>query len=276
MISIEQPFFSVIIPTRNRELLLRRAIASVLAQDFESYEIVVVNDASDNSYDVSCYENVHNLVYIHNRENLGQAETRNLAVNQASGRYLVFLDDDDELSSNFLSMTYQYHKARSFDVDMSWSSVTSLETVRGKVVAKPIVWGRQYQSYEHSPVRLLRSGLGYGVVITKELFSKVGGLDSSFKLVEDTEFFTKFLSQGYFPHEITSTNVFMHVHRAVRLTKDVNTFKNRILEIERVLSLYRSYFDHNFNSKSDLHWTIRGLEIQIEDALKMKSKGILK
>ncbi|MBI5402029.1 MAG: glycosyltransferase family 2 protein [Ignavibacteriae bacterium] len=98
-INTEQPLVSVIIPTRNRYSLLARAIESVINQRYNNLEIIIINDASDDdtSRVVEEYRNrFKRFIYICNEKRYGGAETRNIGMRNASGKYIAFLDDDDE------------------------------------------------------------------------------------------------------------------------------------------------------------------------------------
>lgn len=91
------PKVSVIIPTHNRSELLRVAIQSVLNQTFEDFEIVVVDDASnDDTEDVVKGIGDNRIEYIRHETNRGEGGTRNTGVKNSKGEYIAFLDDDDE------------------------------------------------------------------------------------------------------------------------------------------------------------------------------------
>ncbi len=88
---------SVIIPVYNRPILLRRAVKSVLAQTYQNFEIIVVDDGS--SEDVTkVVHGFHDerLKYIRHLENKGAAAARNTGIRIAQGEYIAFLDADDE------------------------------------------------------------------------------------------------------------------------------------------------------------------------------------
>lgn len=95
------PEVSVIIPTFNRALFLARAIRSVLAQTYRSYEIIVIDDASpDNTAEVikdgfKRELEFGRLRYVKNETNLERTRSRNKGVSLAKGKYIAFLDDDD-------------------------------------------------------------------------------------------------------------------------------------------------------------------------------------
>lgn len=90
---------SVIIPVYNTEQYLKECFDSVLKQDFDNLEVIVINDCStDNSLKI-CeeYETKYGFVIINNKINKGQAYSRNLAIEKATGDYIIFLDSDDML-----------------------------------------------------------------------------------------------------------------------------------------------------------------------------------
>lgn len=90
------PLVSVILPTRNRANLLKRAVMSVLAQTHEQLELIVVNDAStDHTAEVLACIKDPRLRIIHRQRNAGAAAARNAGIAVASGKWVAFQDDDD-------------------------------------------------------------------------------------------------------------------------------------------------------------------------------------
>ena len=91
--------FSVIICAYNIEDYIAKAIESVLEQDFEDYELILVNDGSkDKTLDIlKEYEAKSNgkIRVIDNGKNLGLGKSRNIAISKAQGEYIVHLDGDD-------------------------------------------------------------------------------------------------------------------------------------------------------------------------------------
>lgn len=88
------PRFSVIIPTYNRLELLREALASVWAQTFTDYEVIVVEDgSSDGTWEY--LQSLGSRVRAFRQQNAGPGAARNLGAKHATGEYLAFLDSDD-------------------------------------------------------------------------------------------------------------------------------------------------------------------------------------
>ena len=88
---------SVIIPSHNRSLLLKRAIQSVLKQTYSELECIVIDDASiDDTDKVINSFNDERLRYYYNTENKGPSAARNIGIKRSEGDLIAFLDDDDE------------------------------------------------------------------------------------------------------------------------------------------------------------------------------------
>jgi glycosyltransferase involved in cell wall biosynthesis len=96
------PSVSVVIPTYNRQLFLRKAIESVLSQKFSDFELIVVDDGStdDTAEMVRGYGGQIRYIY---QANAGPSSARNSGIAEARGRWLAFLDSDDEWCEDYLS-----------------------------------------------------------------------------------------------------------------------------------------------------------------------------
>ena len=89
---------SVVIPVFNRQGVLRRAVASVRTQTFRDYELIVVNDCSTEPI-TDAIEDVlkgQNGRLLRHEVNRGAGASRNTGARAATGRYIAFLDSDDE------------------------------------------------------------------------------------------------------------------------------------------------------------------------------------
>ena len=100
------PAVSIIIPLYNKGLYIRRAVDSVLAQTFEDYEVIVVDDGStdDGPQQVMAYSDPR--LRLIRQTNAGPGAARNRGIQSAQGEYVAFLDADDEWLPEFLHVTY--------------------------------------------------------------------------------------------------------------------------------------------------------------------------
>lgn len=96
------PKISVIIPVYNVEKYLDECVNSVLAQNFQDYEIILVNDGStDNSGKIcDAYAEKYSQIKVVHKENGGLSDARNFGIKNAHGKYLMFLDSDDFWDGN--------------------------------------------------------------------------------------------------------------------------------------------------------------------------------
>ena len=97
---MQNRLLSVVIPTYDRDIdVLRRSIESVLAQDYDAIEIIVVDDnPDDNAYShaIRTYcDQLPNVTYVKQDGNQGACAARNLGIHISRGGYIGFLDDDD-------------------------------------------------------------------------------------------------------------------------------------------------------------------------------------
>ncbi len=92
----QAPTVSVVIPTRNREQLLRRAIQSVLGQSYTDLELIVVDDGStDGTAALLAGVSDSRLVVVRREQGGGVSNARNLGIERARGTFIAFQDDDD-------------------------------------------------------------------------------------------------------------------------------------------------------------------------------------
>ena len=99
----EQPFFSVVIPVYNRAHILGRALESVLAQSFGDFEVVVVDDGSTDNPSTVVDSLWDDRIRYLRQDNRGGGAARNLGIDAAHGRFVAFLDSDDEFLPGHLA-----------------------------------------------------------------------------------------------------------------------------------------------------------------------------
>ena len=93
----DNPRVSVVVTTYNRAALLPRAVRSVLAQTYEDYELIIVDDCStDDTPEVIRTFEDSRIRAVRHADNMGQSAAVNTGIRLARGEYIAFLDDDDE------------------------------------------------------------------------------------------------------------------------------------------------------------------------------------
>ena len=122
---------SVIVATYHRDETLKKALKSLAEQSYAAMEIVLVDDNAEESWNqkvsdiVECFQKEFpscQLLYMPNEVNLGSAKTRNRGIENASGEYITFLDDDDEYLPNKIENQVRFMQENQLDY-----SVTDLD-----------------------------------------------------------------------------------------------------------------------------------------------------
>lgn len=96
--------FSIILPVYNVEAYLKQCIESVLTQSYTEFELLIVDDGSTDKSVLLCeqYAKKDNRIKFISKQNSGVADTRNIALKQATQPYIIFVDGDDYLANGAL------------------------------------------------------------------------------------------------------------------------------------------------------------------------------
>lgn len=180
--------FSIIMPIYNPPLkFLEKAIESVQRQLYKNYEICIVDDASNNTFVKPFLKNLAkkytNIKLYFNEKNQHISQSTNKAVTFATGEYLVFLDQDDELEPDALSELVLYIN-KNKDVEIIYSDDDKID-VNGKKFAP------QFKP-DYSPEYLLSfMYCGHLKCVKKDLYEIVGGFRKGYEGSQDYDFFLR-------------------------------------------------------------------------------------
>lgn len=119
---------SIIIPIYKVEKYLRECLESIKTQNFQDYEVLMINDGSPDNSEVICKEFAAGdarFKYIR-QENQGVSAARNKGLSQARGKYVYFMDPDDTFSPDFLEALYNEAEAGGADIVLNNSVLIGL------------------------------------------------------------------------------------------------------------------------------------------------------
>jgi glycosyltransferase involved in cell wall biosynthesis len=195
---------SVVTPTYNRADLLPRAIESVINQTYSNLEHIIVDDGStdDTKTVVRSYDDPR-IQYLKHDVNMGQAASRNTAIDSASGDYIAFLDSDDEWKSTKLEQQTSWFEQR----DNNWIGVyCDGEHPRTSRIKDLFTSLFPYKIRKPGSKAIIRDILtmqgsispGSSLMIRTELARKIGGFDESMSRHEDLDFVIRLLQHGKF------------------------------------------------------------------------------
>lgn len=114
----KQPLVSVVITCYNYDKYVGEALDSVLEQTYKNLEIIIINDGSTDKSDEVIkkrIEKLPNITYIHH-SNKGVVYTRNVGIRTAKGVYIVFLDADDKMPSDYIASNVNFAEKNKLDI----------------------------------------------------------------------------------------------------------------------------------------------------------------
>ncbi|ARV15113.1 glycosyltransferase family 2 protein [Polaribacter sp. SA4-12] len=113
-----KPLLSIIVPIYNVEKYLKECLDSILKQPFDDYELILINDGSTDNCSEICdsYAIMDKRIKVIHKPNGGLSEARNFGIDNATGKYLSFIDSDDFISKDFYKNNVDYLQSNE-DVD---------------------------------------------------------------------------------------------------------------------------------------------------------------
>lgn len=195
---IQSAKVSIIIPTHNGMNCLERAVSSAFSQDYGNLEIIVVDDNGKGTYAQQETEKViekylkdPRFKYIVHEKNKNGSAARNTGAKNASGKYLNFLDDDDELGPKKIS--FQVEQMESLSDEWAGSYSSAIIQYNGKEVRKILAKKSGNLLIEHltSAIRISTPSL----LLRKAVWEKIGGHDETFLRHQDWEFNARILDK---------------------------------------------------------------------------------
>jgi glycosyltransferase involved in cell wall biosynthesis len=188
------PRVSAIVPCYNQAQYLPDALASVLAQTFQDWECIIVNDGSpDNTAGVAreWLARDSRFRYIE-KPNGGLSSARNRGLQEATGEYVHFLDSDDYVAPGFYSAMVRGLESEPAAclAFTGWSLVDSV----GDVLTSDQVVNPDYDWYHFMLQRCLCPC--HAIVCKKELFDLVGNFDESLRSCEDWDMWLRIAATG--------------------------------------------------------------------------------
>ena len=188
-------YFSVVIPLYNKEAYVAKTLNSVLNQTYQNFEIIIVNDYSnDNSLVVVQAIHDHRIKIIEHTGNKGLSASRNTGINAATHSYIAFLDADDYWDSTYLETIRNLVKEYP---DESIFATHYRENFKGKLFIPKSKFpqsskGKSVVINDFFKINLGRLILTQScIVVHKSIFKKVGYYDEDVTFAEDIDFFIR-------------------------------------------------------------------------------------
>jgi glycosyltransferase involved in cell wall biosynthesis len=190
------PLVSVIVPAYRAAPYIGDTLDSILAQSFTSYEIIVVNDGSPDTEDLERVLSPYRekIVYIA-QENRGQAGARNTGLRSARGKFVAFLDQDDQWEPDFLKFHVGIMQADSgLDTHYCDALIFGDTPRKGRTVME--FTPSDGDATFHALVRRDCTVLNCAALSRRETVMRAGMFDESLRYGEDIDLWLRIARQG--------------------------------------------------------------------------------
>ena len=230
---MDSPYFSVVVPTHNRANILKRAVDSVLCQTFDNFELIIVDDHSeDNTADYINSISDDRVKYVLNNRTPGACGARNEGVFLAKGKWIAFLDDDDVWLSRKLEFQYNF--------------IANLGTEVGLISTDYVIikdYGKKEQTIQNRlsgwvQEKLLHGGC-FGCLssncIKSSILRDINGFDELFLSHQDIDLWLRISEVSKFDYVPLPLVVMFQENRNDRIGK------NPLKQLQGSMMLYRKY-----------------------------------
>ncbi len=237
---------SIIIPYYKKRNYIKKTIKSVLNQSYKNFEVIIIYDDEDKT-DLHFLKNIFNknkkIKIVVNKKNIGAGLSRNKGIKIAKGRYIAFIDADDQWKKNKLSIQINFMEKNNISV-----SHTSYEIINNK---GSTIYKRKAKNFLNYEKLLSSCDIGLSTVIMeKKIFSHYCKFPNT-KTKEDFILWIKILKRGY---KIYALDQFLSIWK-----KTPNSLSSSTLQkLKDGFNIYNKFLKFNF-FKSILYLTILSL-----------------
>lgn len=223
------PFFSVIIPSFNRAHILTRTIASVIAQSFSDWECIIVDDGStDNTKELIASYKDTRIRYVY-QQNAERSAARNNGIRHAQGKYICFLDSDDEYLPEHLETLY---KKISQNQSPAMYFVNAVHKIQGEIKF-PVYPQLNSETMEY----VFREPIIPARVCVHSLILKYLKFDEDIVIVEDLVLWTRIASE-YPVYHFPEYSVIYHIHPDNSVNLKNNSYLKRYKGLKTFIGRY--------------------------------------
>lgn len=188
--------------------MLKKAISSVLVQDFKNWELIIVDDAStDNTNAVVKGFRSSQITYLKNLENVHKGASRNNGIKIAKGKFITFLDDDDYYLPTHLSEIYKGIKTSNENTGMYYTNIRYLRGGKESIRKLPSILANQNKiEFILQPW----TAIGAPQAVIANSILKKEKFDESIEIGQDTELFLRIADKYDLIHIQTDTYVALY------------------------------------------------------------------
>jgi len=240
-----KPLVSVVIPTFGGNPSIEGSVDSVLCQEYDYFEVIVVDDNApgtkgriETEHLMKKYKDDPRVIYIKHEKNKNGAAARNTGARAAKGNFIAFLDDDDQFLPDKIKRQVEY-----LEKHPEHGAVYCWRYQSGKLITSALEGDLSKEILDLSFTPYTSS-----IIIRTACYHELNGFDESFRRHQDFEFLLRFFKKntiGVIQEPLVkiignSVNNQPQGKKAVELKQQfLSTFKDRIEELDKEINGYK-------------------------------------
>ncbi len=234
---------SIIMTVYNGEKYVSQTIESILSQSYNSFEFIIIDDAStDNTYQIcEKYSLQDNRIRLYkNKQNLWVVKTRNVLLDKISSdsKYIAIIDADDIAYPERMRKQIDFLEANSY-ISIIWSDIDIIDE-NGKSIGERIY---PHTHEDISKTIFQKSPLAQpAVMIRKSDFDKVGKYNDDFERCQDYELWCRFFDQGYKIANLPEKLIAYRVYPDQWKTRHLKLSLRNTIKVQKKYIFQKQYF----------------------------------
>ena len=190
---------SIVIPIYNSEIYLKRCLDSVINSTYKNIELILLDDGSTDKSLTICnnyQEKYKKIIRVYSHKNMGVAKTRNKGIKLATGKYIMFIDNDDFIDEDYIEKYYKVVSDNNLDVVMGGyervdeenktltvSSLHDYEWSKYKIVAP---WAKIYRLdyLRKNKIEFLNTNIGEDIYFNVQVIN----MTDKIKIIDNTSY----------------------------------------------------------------------------------------
>jgi glycosyltransferase involved in cell wall biosynthesis len=241
----ENPLVSVIVRTKDRPKLLKRALQSIADQTYRPIEVVLVNDGGCD-LDIEEMKTILrdvSLNYIRLDKNEGRAFAGNVGIENAKGDYIGFLDDDDEFYPEHVADLVSFLRQSDYKIAYADSEIVfkeyNLETKEISETDRRIFSSKDFSFKD----LLLENYIPLiTIIFTRDVLISAKGFDQSLELYEDWELLLRCGQMNLLYHVKKVTSKYIQWSRELQIAQSPDYWKKAEIAYDMVVEKHKEKF----------------------------------
>lgn len=230
-----ESLISIIVPVYNASKYLRRCVESILSQTYSAFELLLIDDGSNDSSGAICdeYANYDSRVRVFHKDNGGVSSARNIGIQNSQGVFIAFIDCDDEVESDYLEVLHDQIKISNSQLVCSYAKVfhegKCLSEEHPEGILESDIIARYLTDYE-----LRTTSAPWGKIFIRSIITENSiTFDESMSIGEDTLFLFDYLSCCNKMSIVNKTSYHYYINEQ-SLVRRINSIESELYSYNRI------------------------------------------